>query len=140
MTFICSQNPLRTDDDFNRMEYYPIHQNNQSPIIGSGISCIKQFSLDSMHLFYLGVVKRILFFLKEGPRICRLFHNQLSIISSRLEAMRNQLHSEFPRQPKGLKHLKRRKATEFKKFLLYTGLHALKGIVSKEMYDHFLAL
>ena len=48
--------------------------------------------------------------------------------------------SEFARQPRSLQELDRWKATEFRQFLLYTGPVVLKGIVSKELFQHFLTL
>ena len=139
MTFEDTDCALRTDKDFADLNY-PNHQHEKSALINHGIQCVSQFVLDYMHLVCLGVVKRILYFLQGGPRTCKLSQGQLAIISSRLNALRNQLPSEFARQPRGLKHLKRWKATEFKQFLLYTGMIVLKGIVSKELYDHFVSL
>ena len=48
--------------------------------------------------------------------------------------------SEFVRQPRGLEELKRFKATEFRSFLLYFGATAIKDIVQKPVFDHFLTL
>ena len=67
-----------------------------------------------MHLICLGVMKRMLLFLKEGPRICRISAAQIS--------------SDFARQPRGLHEVKRWKATEFRQFVFYTGMIALKNV------------
>ena len=139
MTFEDTNCSLRNDEDFNDFVYTD-HQHSKSELINYEIPCIGKFALDYMHLVCLGVVKRILYFLQGGPRICRLSRGQLTIISTRLDALRNQLPAEFARQPRGLKHLKRWKATEFKQFLLYTGMFVLKGVVKKELYDHFLTI
>ena len=48
--------------------------------------------------------------------------------------------SEFARQPRGINEFKRWKATEFKNFLLYTGMVVLENVVSQEIYIHFLSL
>ena len=72
------------------------------------------FVLDSMHLVLLGVVKRILKFLKEGSCLCFLLHHHIAGISSELEAYNGKLPSEFGRQPCSLKEVKNWKATEFK--------------------------
>ena len=93
-----------------------------------------------MHLVCLGVVRRMLNFLCSGPRVCKLSQQHLHIISDRLHGLRNQLPSELPRQPRSLKHLKRWKATEYKQFLLYTGMSVLKDVVTKEVNEHFLCL
>ena len=44
------------------------------------------------------------------------------------------------RQPRGLSEIKRWKATEFRQFLLYSGIVVLKGIVTNQFYQHFLSL
>jgi hypothetical protein len=59
--------PSRTDDDFNNM-LYPDHQKGRSPLTNHNIPCVSGFCLDYMHLVCLGVVKRILWYLKQGPR------------------------------------------------------------------------
>ena len=139
MTFEITDAPLRTDGQFSACNY-SFHQHKKSILIDYGFPCVSKFVLDYMHLVCLGVVRRMLNFFHSGPRICKLSQQHLQIISERLHQLRNQLPSEFPRQPRSLKHLKRWKATEFKQFLLYTGIHVLKNIVTKEIYEHFLCL
>ena len=139
MTYEGTDYALRTEDKFSAFEYEE-HQHMKSILIDHGIHCNDKFVLDYMHLVFLGVVKRIVYFLQGGPRMCRLSNGQLGIISDKLDTLRNQLPTEFARQPRGLKHLKRWKATEFKQFLPYTGMSVLKGVVSKDRYEHFLGL
>ena len=55
-------------------------------------------------------------------------------------AYNGKLPSEFARQPRSLDYLSRWKATEFRKFLLYTGIIVLMKVFSDEMYGHFWAL
>ena len=88
----------------------------------------------------LGVVKRILWFLKQGPKECKLSQRQWSEISDNLCLLSGKLPSEFARQPRSLRELERWKATEFRQFLLYTGPIVLKQVVSKELYNHFMSL
>jgi hypothetical protein len=90
--------PLRSEASFNNFEYKD-HQIDISPLInaGIGISCIKSFPLDYMHLVCLGVVKRILMFLKSGPRQCRLSGQQLDILSGKLTALNGKMPREFAR-------------------------------------------
>ena len=65
--------PSRTDQDFQYMMYEGTHQFDRSPLIDTGISCVKQFVIDYMHSVCPGVVKRILVYLKQGPHhVCRL--------------------------------------------------------------------
>ena len=78
--------------------------------------------------------------MKKGPNTCRLSLRQRNDISERLVALNGKMPSDFSRQPRSLTELDRWKATEFRQFLLYTGPIVLQGIVSEEMYSHFLTL
>ena len=132
MTFEDTNCILRTDTKFSEFSY-PGHQHRKSILIEYDVPCISKFVLDYMHLVCLGVVRRMLNHLHNGPRICKLSQQQLTIISDRLDSLRNQLPSEFPRQPRSLKHLKRWKATEYKQFLLYTGISTKKCCLQRSL-------
>jgi hypothetical protein len=131
----------RLDDKFSNYEYrYHLHQSGETPLINCGVPCVKGFPLDYMHLVCLGVVKRLLSFLKQGPPCCKLSNNLLSQTSEELMNLSGKLPSEFARQPRSLVIMDRWKATEFRQFLLYTGPVVLRKILSTEKYTHFLAL
>lgn len=130
---------LRTDEEFS-LVVYDNHQTSVSPLIEHGIQCVKAFCLDYMHLTCLGVVKRIIYFLKHGPAVCRLSYQQMCDISKKLQFLSGKLPSEFARQPRSMFEVERWKATEFRQFLLYTGPVVLKDIISDTMYEHFLSL
>lgn len=98
------------------------------------------FSLDYMHLVCLGVTKRILTFLKQGHRECKLSYQQLTILSEKMTSLNGKMPREFARQPRSLDYLNKWKATEFRQFLLYTGPVVLKSVVSADTYHHFLSL
>lgn len=129
----------RTEDDFIK-QAYPIHQTGCSPLIAAGLQCIQPFVLDYMHVVCLGVVRRLLNFLKQGPRECRLSSRQIGEISAKLLSLSGKLPREFARQPRSLTDLDRWKATEFRQFLLYTGPVVLRGILQDNFYHHFLTL
>ena len=129
----------RTDEKFQNYQH-PQHQKVASPLINAGIKCIEQFPLDYMHMVCLGVVKRIVSFLKRGPRICKLSCQQLEVISEQLVSFNGLFPSEFSRQPRSLFESDKWKATEFRQFLLYTGPIVLKDFLQIEMYEHFLCL
>ena len=131
--------PLRTDEKFDNLEYGE-HQKRLSPLVICGSSLINDFSLDYMHLVCLGVVKKVLTYLKKGPPCCKLSKAQTSELSEILLSFQGKLPSDFARQPRSLKVLDRWKATEFRQFLLYTGPVALKGILHKKAYIHFMTL
>ncbi len=141
--------PPRTDEKFNRLDYlkpkrvatdHSSHQTGVTPLIAAGFSCVKGFVLDPMHLIFLGVVKRLLHYLFKGPNCCRLSPQQKEIVNQRLARINGLLPSEFARQPRSLKFLDRYKATEFRQFLLYTGMVVLRGVVPDAVYTHFLTL
>lgn len=93
-----------------------------------------------LHLVCLGVVRRMLNFMRQGPKTCRLSLQQRNIISYHLDSYKGQLPREFARQPRGLQELDRWKATELRQFLLYTGPLVLRKVVSPALYTHFLSL
>lgn len=130
---------LRTNEDFARKAYAD-HQKDISPLQTAGFNCVNGFSLDYMHLVCLGVVKRLLTFLKRGPSECKLSQRQITEISGELLSFSGKLPSEFARQPRTLFEIDRWKATEFRQFLLYTGPVVLKKILHKNTYSHFLCL
>lgn len=130
---------LRTDEKFQNFEYKD-HQINRFPLLEIGVECIKGFSLDYMHLVCLGVVKRIILFLKQGPRECRLSQQQLNLLSNNLKKLNGKMPREFVRQPRSLVYLDKLKTTEFRQFLLHTGPLVLRSVLREEVYSHFLTL
>ena len=74
---------LQNDTNFS-MGLYPEHQLGRSNLLDFEISCVKMFVLDSMHLVYLGVVRRMTSFWIEDPRLSRMSFQQLNRISSNL--------------------------------------------------------
>ena len=132
--------PKRTDEEFNQESYKDSHQVRSTPLIDYDIPCITGFCLDYMHLVCLGVMRRMLIFMKKGTRISKLSNQQIGQISKNLMDLNGQLPAEFARQPRSLQELDRYKATEFRQLLLYTGPVVLKGVISSAMYEHFLHL
>ena len=130
----------RTGELFANHAYAGTHQYELSFLTNYGFDCISQFPLDYMHLICLGVMKRLLLCWKEGSRPHKLSAGQITLISNNLSQFKGLLPSEFVRQPRELKELKRWKATEFRQFLLYTGPVVLKNVLSQEQYQHFLCL
>ena len=122
---------LRTEADFERV-LYDQYQLSKSPLVDAGISCVRQFPLDYMHLVCLGIVRRMIYFLKgNGPRDCKLSQLQLGQISAKLCLTMAKCQVILQ---------DRWKATEFRQFVLYTGPVVLRQIVSKDVYKHFLCL
>jgi hypothetical protein len=130
---------MRVESEFANFAYTD-HQVSISPLVAAGLPCINTFVLDYMHLVCLGVMRRILRFLKCGPKVCRISHRQQCEVSEALDSFRSCIPSEFARRPRSLVELDRWKATEYRQFLLYTGVVALRGVVSSQCYNHFLCL
>jgi len=61
-------------------------------------------------------------------------------ISDSLLSFTKYIPHEFARKPRPIKEAKRYKATEFRQFLLYTGVVVLENNLEKNMYEHFLTL
>lgn len=61
-------------------------------------------------------------------------------INDKLQSIKSSIPLEFPRKPRTLHELERWKATEFRQFLLYTGMIVLKDVISSAMYKNFLHL
>ena len=61
--------PSRADQLFNQYDYHPLHQLNRCTLPDYGILRISEFALD---LVCLGVTRRMLAFMKEGLRLCKL--------------------------------------------------------------------
>ncbi|XP_065642615.1 uncharacterized protein LOC136074237 [Hydra vulgaris] len=111
-----------------------------SPLIDLGLGLVSQVPLDYMHLVLLGVQKRMISLWMKGDLKYRFSSNIVSNISANLLHFRNSMPKEFCRKPRSLSDYKQWKATEFRQFLLYTGLLALFNIVPKAIYDNFVTL
>ena len=118
------------------------HQKYESALLNfADVDVVNDVIIDSMHLIFLGVVKRFLQFLKNVKgSAARLPNGLITEISLKLTELSGLLPSDFVRQPRSLKFLPYWKATEFRSFLLYSGPVVLKGVVSQKVYDHFLQL
>ena len=88
--------PRQTDAEFVTRSYGS-HHNGHIPLTDFHISCVSGFCLDYMHLVCLGVVKRMFWFLRQGPKHCKLSQRQISEISENLVFYSGKMPSEFVR-------------------------------------------
>lgn len=102
------------------------------------IHFVNSFILDPMHLIYLGVMRTMLTTWYQGNLPHKLSQQLSKKISDFMEIQ--YLPEEFIRKPKALKYLLRWKATEFRSFLLYTGLVATRGVLDRDKYNNFMTL
>lgn len=116
------------------------HKSVQSTLERFDYRMVSQFPLDAMHLVDLGV----------GKQVFKSFILQVTAGSRRKcdERTLSELYctyskntpSEFSRKPRSLDEVPRFKATEFRQFVLYTGVVFLKDFLSHRAYCHFLCL
>ncbi|CAG9822158.1 unnamed protein product [Phaedon cochleariae] len=105
------------------------------------IDLINDIPLDYMHLVLLGVVKKLLCGIWcFGSPPHKWSYQNMKTVSEHLESLSTFMPSEFARKPRGLKEVKRWKATEFRQFLFYTGPIVLKNSLPKTKYEHFMIL
>ena len=146
MTFPDIDAELRTDESFKlgRENNDPHHIGPvASPLLRSlSVKMVTQFPLDYMHLVCLGVTRRLLMFWLKSPvrKGLRLGRVAISQISASLKLFKDYIPREFSRKCRGLDEIERWKATEFRQFLLFSGMVALKGRLSQVVYGHFLLL
>lgn len=127
ITFPPCDAALRTNDSFKNREQKEHHTKQELLLLESiNIGCVTQFPLDYMHVVCLGVTKQML---KKRGEDFSLTNNQISMLSDNNIALYKQFCSEFNRVPRTLDELDRWKATEFRSFLLYSGIVVLKDVL-----------
>ncbi|KAL0149593.1 hypothetical protein M9458_055120, partial [Cirrhinus mrigala] len=130
---------LRTDASFREQLQEKHHQSfGVSPFCMLPIDMIQQFPADYMHQCCLGVMQKLIVLWLCGKLSTRLSSGQVREISSRLLGLRPFMPDLFARKPRGLEDIDRWKATELRQFVLYTGKIVLKGVLSDELYEHFM--
>ena len=135
---------LRNDTDFV-LQKDKEHHRGRSILCDVGIGMVSEFPLDYMHLVALGVMRRLMHAWVRGKHYSvRLGPRDREEINSGLLELRKFCPSEFNRKPRGLKELDRWKATEFRTFLLYTGMVVTKkpfvDANKIEVYNNFVEL
>lgn len=141
VVFLSTTSPLRTDEEF-RAQTDEEHHQEPCPLDPLPVGFVTQFGLDYMHLVCLGVTRRLLLYWKGpvGPLSVRLPRRLVCDISAKLIFLSPYVPCEFARRPRTLDDLLRWKATEFREFLLYTGMAVLKGILPQNLFEHFMLL
>lgn len=131
---------LRTNESFLLQTQFE-HHNGVSSLAENNFPIVTGFILDSMHLVYLGIMKRILFQLVQGNNYyCKLDARRVNLLSERLQSLRKHIPVDFARKPQSLNKIKKWKATELRLFLLYIGPFVFNGIISNNHIDHFKIL
>lgn len=141
VVFLETQAKVRTDESF-KLKIQEKHHLGTSPLLNLNIGLVTQVPLDYMHLVLLGCMRKLLlYWIRKGDHNVRLgYTHQVSHISEKLLSLAKHMPKEFSRKPRSLKDIDRFKATEFRQILLYTGPIVFRGILSEEIYNHFLLL
>ena len=133
--------PLRNDWSFRQLVNRKHHHKTElSPFMKLDIDMIFGFPLDYMHLVLLGVLKRLITQVWLGHLPHRLSFSQVYQINKLIVKFKKWLPSEIKRKGRPFNEACNWKANEFRTFLLYTGPIALKSVLSKDNYEHFLYL
>ncbi|XP_034946314.1 uncharacterized protein [Chelonus insularis] len=131
----------RTNISF-RNQTNPYHHLNTSPLvrIQPEIDLVHQFVLDSMHLLYLGVMKKLLECWLKGSvnRGLKIDYRHRRRLCELL--LKIKVPSEFQRNTRSLDNFSKFKSTELQFLLLYAGPIVFKNILSRVVYEHFLLL
>lgn len=132
---------LRTNETF-RAEMARRQENEAmsvSPFLTLPLDMVQQFPVDYMHQACLGVMKKLITEWIRGDRKVRMSAGQIKEVTQRLLSLRKVIPNCFARKPRNLEDIDRWKATELRQFAVYTGKIVLKGILSEQLYDHFMA-
>lgn len=95
---------------------------------------VTQFPLDPMHLIDLGVCKKMILCILNCTTFTKFSTGQKKEISDRLASFSAYIPKEFARKQRNFDEILRWKATEFRLFILHTGLCALKNIVDDNFF------
>ena len=102
---------------------------------------ILDFTLDPMHMWFLGVLKRILeYLLGDGPKISKLSTTLINELDRRSKVIKSCIPCEFLSKMREVTSFNIYKAVEHGFFLKYCGPVILKKILKPDAYNHFLLL
>lgn len=139
MLFLNENAPLCTDETF-LLRHNEEHHLANSPLEKIGLKMVTQFPLDYMHLICLGVIKKLLQLWIRRIKGVKLCASQIEQLSTDLKLLTPYIPMEFSRKPRGSDKLNHWKATEFRLFLLYTGLATLWAYLPYDYLRHFYVL
>jgi len=137
---------IRTHDDYKQMKHEEHHTSITISSICSilNVDIVQSFSMDYMHLVCQGVMRKLIHLWMgntKGPMNVRIPSWKINQINNALNNIKiNSITKDFSRKPRALVEINRWKATELRKFLLYTGMVVLKNVLADDCYQNFLIL
>ncbi|KAJ8672002.1 hypothetical protein QAD02_003261 [Eretmocerus hayati] len=133
---------LRTDASFRLQTDEGHHHDTVSPLvlIKPSVDMIRMFMLDFMHLVCLGITKRLVseYWLKTSLNFMNKVN--MSKLSLRLLNLNKQIPVDFQRSTRQIELVHLWKATEYRFFVLYSGMFIMKDLLPPDAYKHFLLL
>lgn len=142
MSYANLDAPRRTDGSF-RCRQDALHHKEYSIIEQQPIDMVKDFTVsDPLHLFDLGIMKKCILMWLSGSKSCdfKLSQDDTKTISNTLCKFSKFKPKELHRSIRTLDYVNNWKGTEFRNFLLYFGMVALKDVLPDNAYKHFLDL
>ncbi|KYM98543.1 hypothetical protein ALC62_10742 [Cyphomyrmex costatus] len=130
--------PLWTDESFCQQTHKEYHKGVSPLITRLQLKPLTQFPLESFHLLYLGIMKRILSMLycAKASRY-KLPRDVVFKIDSFSNFLKSFFPSDFARKPRRLSDWKYYKGTEYRRLLLYDGFLIFR-FMPREVYENFL--
>ena len=131
--------PLRTDESFrNREDLY--HHIGQSLLEVAGIGFITQFRLDSFHLVWHGVFKRLVTVWDTWPGVWKWKSQKRDRMTAVLATVAETCPCDFCRLPRPIREWHYYKGTEERRLCLYDGLLVFRDELPPNVYRHYLLL
>lgn len=142
MSFSNLHNENRSDDSFRR-KIHSAHHKERSILEDLPINMIKDFATsDPLHLLEHGLMKKCFSLWMKGSSYYKKKWKKSSIdeIIKLIYTCNKELPNDIHRSIRILNYISYWKATEFRCFLLYTGIVIFKNYLENEVYEHFLSL
>jgi hypothetical protein len=145
LIFADEKKTPRTDEKFS-MRSNPLHhkkpyRNNKMVLekIPNFGGLVSKVPIDPMHNIDLGVTRKILLSIHCQNKL-KIKSEYRQKISENYVALAKFIPTEFARATRSLNILKFWKATEFRLFIMYTGLLYFKQLKNERAFQHFLLL
>lgn len=129
--------PLRTDESVSQQTHKEYHKGVSPLITRLQLKPLTQFPLESFHLLYLGIMRRILLML-YCAKASKYKLRDVCQIDNLCIFLRSFFPSDFARRPRRLSDWKYYKGTEFRRLLLYDGFLIFRKFGYSEVYQNFL--
>lgn len=137
LTYLEVKSEKQSDDDFSGIEYKD-HQTGTSHLLELNVGLVSRCILNRMHHLLLEIVRCLILYLMKEPKSSKQSSHGIGMISNNLLQITSYVPVEFTRKQRLLTEVDRWEASEFRQFILYTGILAVKSVIETEFYIHFL--